>query len=55
MSTKKILKIGCHENTIAEWQKDYKYIGKDAGYTPAQIKEYGLYIKLAAALAGKEE
>jgi hypothetical protein len=38
--------IGCHVHTFAEWKKEYKDIGKQAGYTPAQIKEYAAYIAL---------
>jgi hypothetical protein len=41
------LAIGCQVHTFAEWKKNYTAIGKAAGYTPAQIKEYGEYIKLA--------
>jgi hypothetical protein len=41
------LAIGCQVRTFAEWKKNYTAIGKAAGYTPAQIKEYGEYIKLA--------
>jgi carbonic anhydrase/acetyltransferase-like protein (isoleucine patch superfamily) len=41
------LAIGCQVHTFAEWKKNYKAIGKAAGYTSAQIEEYGEYIKLA--------
>ena len=54
MATKDILKIGCYELLISDWLKKYKAIGKEAGYTPAQIKEYYLYIKLAKELYAKQ-
>jgi len=38
--------IGCEVYTFAEWLKNYKAIGKAAGYTPAQIKEYKAIIDL---------
>ena len=38
------LAIGCEIHTFAEWKKNYKAIGKANGYTPEQIKEYGLHI-----------
>jgi UDP-3-O-[3-hydroxymyristoyl] glucosamine N-acyltransferase len=41
------LSIGCITKTFAEWKKDFKKIGKEYDYTPAQIKEYGAYITLA--------
>ena len=41
------LAIGCEIHTFAEWKKNYKAIGKANGYTPEQIKEYGLHIAYA--------
>jgi carbonic anhydrase/acetyltransferase-like protein (isoleucine patch superfamily) len=38
--------IGCEVHTFAEWLKNYKIIGKAAGYTPKQIKEYKAIIDL---------
>ena len=38
------LVIGCQVHTFAEWKDQYKAIGKAAGYTAEQIKEYGLHI-----------
>ena len=32
------------------WKKEFTIIGKEAGYTEEQIKEYGLYIDLAIKL-----
>jgi hypothetical protein len=36
------------------WLKKFKDIGKENGYTEEQIKEYGLYIKLAKELSSLE-
>ena len=36
--------IGCQVHTFAEWKAEYKTIGKAAGYTAAQIKEYSHHI-----------
>src|SRR5208282_5270646 len=38
--------IGCEVHTFAEWLKNYKAIGKVAGYTPEQVKEYKAIIDL---------
>ena len=43
--------IGCHVRTITEWQKKYKAIGRMEGYSAAEIKEYGEYIKVFAVAA----
>jgi hypothetical protein len=40
--------IGCYHLTIAEWLEQYPQVGKREGYTPAQIDEYGQYIRLFA-------
>jgi hypothetical protein len=42
--------IGCQVHTFAEWKAKYKAIGKAAGYTAEQIKEYGLLIALVIKL-----
>jgi len=47
-----LLAIGCQVHTFAEWKKNYKAIGKEAGYTEEQIKEYGRHI-LYATEVGK--
>ena len=47
--------IGCQVHTFAEWKKNYKAIGKVAGYTPAQIKEYAAYIALIVKLGKKSK
>ena len=46
------LKIGCHEYSFEYWKKNYKAIGKEAGYSAIEIKEYGLYIELAIKIYG---
>lgn len=33
--------IGCEVRDFTYWLKNYKTIGKENGYTPDQIKEYG--------------
>ncbi len=38
--------IGCQAHTFEKWRKDYKKIGKEYGYSDAQIKEYGAIIAL---------
>ena len=47
---KGVLRIGCFELPFKEWMEKFKVIGKREGYTPTQIKEYGLYIDLAIKL-----
>jgi len=44
------LTIGCITLTFAEWKKQAKKLGKENGYTAAQVKEYGLIIELATKL-----
>ena len=33
--------VGCKIHDFAYWLKNYKTVGKENGYTPEQIKEYG--------------
>ena len=42
---KGVLGIGCHHHEIEYWRKNYKQIGKNAGYSESEIKEYGRYIR----------
>jgi UDP-3-O-[3-hydroxymyristoyl] glucosamine N-acyltransferase len=49
------LGIGCEIHMIEEWKKNYKEIGKQHGYTDEEIKEYKLYIDLAAKRMMKKE
>ncbi len=44
------LSIGCITHSFSEWKKLYKSIGKEQGYTPAQIKEYGQLIAIATKI-----
>ena len=46
MTTKSLLKIGCHSHTIQWWLDNYRIIGQKEGYTPNQIKEYGDYLRI---------
>ena len=45
--------IGCQVHTFAEWKAKYKAIGKAAGYTAAQVEEYGLLIAVVTKLGKK--
>jgi hypothetical protein len=38
--------IGCEIHTFDEWLKSYEILGKVAGYSPKQIKEYKAIIDL---------
>ena len=44
------IQIGCICLSFAEWKKCHKEIGKENGYTPAQIKEYKKIIDLFLAI-----
>ena len=33
--------VGCEIHDFAYWLKNYETVGKENGYTPEQIKEYG--------------
>jgi len=48
------LQIGCHRFSFSHWKKNFKTIGKENGYTPDEIKEYGMYIDLAIKLYSKQ-
>lgn len=52
---KGFLQIGCIKKTFKEWKEEFEKVGKEAGYTDEQIKEYGLYIDLAIAIYGNKE
>jgi len=43
--------IGCRVRSIDSWLEDYESIGREAGYTESQIKEYKVYIDLAKLLS----
>lgn len=42
--------IGCHKYPIKEWLTRFEEIGKKEGYSDAQIKQYGRFIKACAKL-----
>ena len=42
--------IGCQSKTITEWLSSFELIGESFNYSKKQIKEYGLYLKLAQDL-----
>jgi hypothetical protein len=48
------IQIGCLCNTFKWWAGHYKAVGKQQGYTPAEIKEYGAYIALFSKVGQKE-
>ena len=50
VSRKGYIKIGCQEFEFSYWKKNFKDIGKQAGYSNSEIKEYGLYIELIIKL-----
>ena len=45
------ISIGCHTYPIQHWLEHYQAIGRAEGYTKAQIAEYGMALKMFAALA----
>ena len=42
------IQIGCKWHDIPIWVEQYKAIGEEAGYTKAEIEDYGKFVKLAA-------
>ena len=46
------IRIGCEIYSIEYWLENYKTIGWESGYSKAQIKEYGRYLKLYKKLRG---
>ena len=45
-----VIQIGCKRCTISEWQKHFRKIGEDEGYSPKQMEECKGYIDLIAAM-----
>jgi uncharacterized protein YjbI with pentapeptide repeats len=43
------IRIGCKVYSISYWLANFEAIGKEADYTPEQIKKYGEFIKACAA------
>jgi hypothetical protein len=50
MASKTVLRIGCLMHKIPFWLEQYREIGKRNGATEAELREYLLYIELAAKL-----
>jgi len=52
------VRVGCHSLPIGEWLSRYKAIGKENGYRPGVIHEYGLRLQFVAkrvrAMKGKK-
>ena len=42
------IQIGCHRHDTQWWIDNYEAIGAREGYTPSQIEEYGMLIRVAA-------
>lgn len=47
-SSRTQLTIGCLTHSVEKWLADYEEIGKEYECNPAQIEEYGLFIRMAA-------
>lgn len=45
-----VIQIGCKRYTISEWQKHFRKIGEDKGYSTEQMEEYKGYIDLIATM-----
>jgi carbonic anhydrase/acetyltransferase-like protein (isoleucine patch superfamily) len=45
-----VIHIGCIRKTIAEWQQQYREVGRENDYSDEQIREYGAYIQMIAEL-----
>ena len=39
--------IGCEHHPVAWWEKNYRIIGEQQGYSPKQVNEYRNYIAMA--------
>jgi len=49
------VRIGCKRKSLAEWLETFEAVGKDSGYSTAQIAEYKIYLKaIAAALEARK-
>jgi hypothetical protein len=49
------IQIGCHVHMPGWWLENHIEIGKQEGYTDAEITEYRLYIDLFIAIINMEE
>ena len=49
------IKIGCHEHDVEYWLANFERIGRIEGYSDEQIKEYKMYIDLAATMTANNK
>ena len=48
------VRIGCERKALAEWLETYEAVGRQNGYTEAEIAEYGGWLRqIAAVLAAR--
>ena len=48
------VRIGCHRKPLAEWLETFEAVGRQNGYTEAEIAEYGGWLRqIAAVLAAR--
>ena len=48
------VRIGCHRKPLAEWLETFEAVGRENGYTEAEIAEYGGWLRqIAAVLAAR--
>ena len=48
------VRIGCHRKSLAEWLETFEAVGRENGYTEAEIAEYGGWLRqIAAVLAAR--
>ena len=47
-------RIGCHRKPLAEWLETFEAVGRENGYSEAEIAEYGGWLRqIAAVLAAR--
>ena len=44
------VRIGCHRKPLAEWLETFEAVGRENGYTEAEIAEYGGWLRQIAAV-----
>ena len=50
------VRIGCYRKPMAEWLETFEAVGRENGYTEAEIAEYGGWLRqIAAVLAARRE
>ena len=48
------VRIGCHRKPLAEWLGTFEVVGRENGYSEAEIVEYGTWLRaIAAVLAAR--